>query len=97
MNYVAGFLFNPELNRVLLVKKSKPAWQVGALNAIGGKIENGETRQAAMVREFEEETGVRTIIETWKFFATLEVKDGGGTVHFAAGSSDPFSGGNPAL
>ena len=57
--YVAGFAFNMDGDRVLLVLKKKPAWQNGRLNAIGGKIEANESPLQAMVREFREETDVQ--------------------------------------
>ena len=41
--YVAGFLFSYDLKRVALIQKTKPAWQAGRHNAVGGKIEEGET------------------------------------------------------
>lgn len=56
--YVVGFLFNTDLD-VLLIRKNRPEWQAGKLNGIGGKIEDGEEPLEAMVREFEEEAGVR--------------------------------------
>lgn len=69
MHYVAGFLFNKRLSQVALIKKSKPEWQKGKLNAIGGKIETGETATQAMTREFNEETGCYVV--GWELFATL--------------------------
>lgn len=54
--YVAGFLFDSALHNVLLIEKQKPEWQVGMLNAIGGKIEGDELPMDAMDREFQEET-----------------------------------------
>lgn len=56
--YVAGFLFHPDGGTVVLIEKTKPAWQQGLLNGVGGKIEYGETPAEAMRREFREETGV---------------------------------------
>lgn len=64
-NYVCGFLFYSD--EVLLVKKSKPLWQSGLLNGIGGKVENYETFDQCMHREFEEETGIKA---RFSFFAT---------------------------
>lgn len=61
--YVLGFLFTPNYDKVVLIKKNKPAWQSGFLNGVGGKIERGETELAAIIREFEEETGMR--ITNW--------------------------------
>lgn len=78
--YCAGFLFGPYLADVALIRKAKPAWQRGKLNGIGGKVEPGETPHDAMVREFEEEAGVRvprwTLIRTERFEAAV--------VHFFA-------------
>ena len=52
--YVVGFMFSEE------ILKNKPDWQAGRLNGVGGKVEPNEYPDQAMVREFEEETGVRT-------------------------------------
>lgn len=59
MNYVLGFMFDWNAEHVVLIQKTKPKWQEGLLNGVGGKIEEGETPYEAMVREFEEETGVK--------------------------------------
>jgi len=63
--YVAGFLFNNEMTKVALVKKSKPEFLAGKLNAIGGKVNEGESYPIAMSREFSEETGV--LIREWNW------------------------------
>lgn len=67
--YVAGLAFSPDLQHVALIQKKRPDWQAGKLNGIGGHIEPGETPLAAMIREFEEETGVRE--ENWREFGEL--------------------------
>ena len=41
--YVTGFLFNDELDRVVLIHKNRPKWQSGMYNGVGGKIEIFET------------------------------------------------------
>ena len=79
--YVVGFLFSDERNRIALILKSRPEWQAGLWNGIGGKIETFKARTAggqdvlreesplmAMVREFKEETGVE--LYEWEHFAT---------------------------
>jgi 8-oxo-dGTP diphosphatase len=66
--YVAGLLFTPDEAQVLLIQKHKPDWQRGRFNAIGGKIEEGETPGNAMFREFMEETGCEA---QWDLFAVL--------------------------
>lgn len=71
--YVLGIATDPAHAGVLLVLKNRPDWQAGLLNGIGGKIESGETPDQAIVREFYEETGIRTDFTdeedapTWKF------------------------------
>lgn len=70
--YVAGFLFQEDYSQVALVRKKRPTWQKGFLNAIGGLVERGETLHQAMVREFEEETGLR--VDDWKGVCCLEGK-----------------------
>lgn len=64
--YVLGFMFDEERQKVLLVEKSAPRWQAGKYNGVGGKIESGESPPEAMAREFLEETGIATEPEDWK-------------------------------
>lgn len=70
--YVVGFAFD-ETNRVALILKERPPWQKGLFNGIGGKIEEDETPLDAMIREFDEETGV--LISDWQLYATLLYPD----------------------
>ena len=70
IEYVLGFLFNPKMDRVVLIKKEKPDWQRGMWNGIGGKVDPGETHRHAMIREFEEETGLR--VEDWRYFGQMQ-------------------------
>ncbi len=72
--YVAGFLFDREAENILLIEKRKPEWQAGRMNAIGGKIEDGETPEEAMCREFKEETSYKSPI-SWKNFCLLNGPD----------------------
>lgn len=74
MNYVVGFAFNNLYTRVLLINKTKPEWQAGKLNGVGGKIESSELAEMAMVREFKEETGVVTLTSVWRRFAILTIE-----------------------
>lgn len=67
--YVVGFMFDQRMTSVVLIRKLKPAWQVGMLNGVGGKVNPGEADRVAMVREFREEAGVH--FEDWKKFATI--------------------------
>ncbi len=64
-----GFLFDSALENVALIEKKRPDWQAGCFNGIGGKIEPGETPEAAIGREFLEEAGLDNI--AWMKFAVL--------------------------
>lgn len=75
---VVGFLFDPTMKYVVLIKKTKPEAQKGLLNGVGGKIEPGELPEVAMRREFREETGLD--ITNWRPFAEME--DSYWKVHF---------------
>jgi 8-oxo-dGTP diphosphatase len=70
-NYVVGFMFDGEMRRVALIRKEKPAWQRGKLNGIGGKVEDGETPEAAMAREFKEEARYPFLPPLWKHFCAM--------------------------
>lgn len=71
--YVVGFRIDPESNKVLLIEKQKPEWQKGLWNGIGGKIEPGEAPAKAMIREFQEETGM--LVEDWEHTVQLLGRD----------------------
>jgi len=88
-HYVVGFLFNWKQDRVVLIRKTKPDWQAGKLNGVGGKIELGETPYEAMAREFQEETGVAIDPSFWIYVAVMangtRIKQGDVYLHvFAA-------------
>lgn len=68
--YVAGFVFDLFGDRVILIKKLKPCWQLNFFNAVGGKIEIGETPLQSMIRECKEEIDLD--ITTWGNFAELK-------------------------
>jgi 8-oxo-dGTP diphosphatase len=74
-SYVVGFMMNSEMTQVVLIRKNRPAAQVGKLNGVGGKVEQGETPLEAMTREFREETGMET--SGWKLFSIYNGGDMG--------------------
>lgn len=64
--YVLALLFTPERDRVVLMHKTRPAWQAGRVNALGGKLHAGETPHVAARREVHEEAGVD--VTAWEEF-----------------------------
>lgn len=79
--YVCGFGFDVTRSEVLLIWKQRPEWQRGKLNGIGGHIEDFDVDvRSAMVREFQEETGLDTKPEDWSEF--VQVYDDAWRVHF---------------
>jgi len=78
--YVVGFRFSGDLQSVVLILKTHPEWQAGRYNGVGGHIEDGETPEQTMKREYLEETG--TTEANWKLFNTLYGKDGNFSVDF---------------
>jgi 8-oxo-dGTP diphosphatase len=76
---VVGFMFYGE--RVLLVRKTRPAWQSGLWNGVGGVVEKNETSLHAMTREFNEEVGHLTLPGDWTHYCT-EHEPFGAVVHF---------------
>ncbi len=69
--YVLGFMFNEEKDKVLLIHKNRPDYQAGKLNGIGGQMEEFDNNNSlhAMIREFKEETGL--YIDKWEKFCEL--------------------------
>ena len=72
--YVVGFAFKNE--KVLLIRKLKPAWQAGFLNGVGGKCEGNENIYVAMEREFHEEVGVIIPRANWRLFCITSARNG---------------------
>jgi len=76
-NYVLAFMVDATKNQILLIKKKRPAFQAGKMNGIGGKIEGDETPVEAIIREVEEETGLKTTEYEWANFGEMRLPDGG--------------------
>lgn len=57
-NYVLALLFTADRRQVVLMRRTRPAWQAGRVNALGGKIVEGELARDAARREVREECGV---------------------------------------
>jgi 8-oxo-dGTP diphosphatase len=73
--YVLGFVFDRSYCDVLLLERTKADWQMGMLNGLGGKIEDGEIPEAAMGREFVEETRDCGLRPGWTVFGRLSGKN----------------------
>lgn len=69
--FVVGFVFSPDLRTVILLRKTRPEWQAGKLNGMGGRVELGETYLQAMHREGQEESGMDW---PWEHFATMRCR-----------------------
>jgi 8-oxo-dGTP diphosphatase len=64
--YVLALLFTEDRARVVLMHKTRPAWQAGRVNALGGKLLAGESARDAARREVREEAGVD--VAAWEEF-----------------------------
>lgn len=56
--YVLALLFTADRRQIVLMEKTRPAWQQGRVNALGGKLRAGESAEDAARREVREEAGV---------------------------------------
>lgn len=89
MDYTVGFAFNKELDKVLLLlKKRGPPDLVGAFNGPGGRVHSGETLVRCMVREFTEETGIKTTESDWVQCHIVHKPNGDTVSYFATDKLD---------
>ena len=70
--YTLALLFTPDRARVVLMRKTRPAWQAGRVNALGGKLAPGESAADAAARETREEAGVDVPAAAWEEFLVWE-------------------------
>lgn len=76
--YTLGFIFTSDFSSVLLIHKMSPPWQIGKVNGIGGKTEEGESSRACIKREVREETALN--IPKNSFELVGKIQESGGQV-----------------
>ena len=52
--------------------KTKPEWQAGKINGLGGKVEEGEEASTCIQRELKEESGLIIEATAWTHVASLQ-------------------------
>ncbi|HEV2179460.1 MAG TPA: NUDIX domain-containing protein [Gemmatimonadaceae bacterium] len=82
--YVLALLFTADRRHVVLMEKTRPAWQQGRVNALGGKLRAGERAEDAARREVREEAGVD--VATWE--AVLVWRDAQYIMHVVRACDD---------
>lgn len=91
MRYVMGLMFANDLKGFLAIKK-KDGLFPGFVNGIGGKVAEGETPQAAMVRKAKEDASLTTV--GWTLFHKEQFENGNEVFYFALKSDTLFEGRN---
>ena len=66
VKYVLGFVLDNKMERIALIFKNRPDFLAGKWNALGGKVEEGETEKEAVKREVEEESGLVIEEKDWQ-------------------------------
>ena len=56
--YVLALLFTADRHEIVLLERTRPAWQQGRVNALGGKLRPAERAEEGARREVREEAGV---------------------------------------
>lgn len=91
MKSVSGFLVSPDYNKIVLIAKMRPAWQIGMFNGVGGKMDKGnETPTQAMSREFLEETGLLIPEDQWTLRIHCYYPDFDCDLYFFVAASDRY-------
>jgi 8-oxo-dGTP diphosphatase len=56
--FVLALLYSADRRQVVLMRRTRPAWQAGRVNALGGRLMAGESAATAARREVREECGI---------------------------------------
>ena len=56
--YILALLFTEDRKEVVLMRRTRPLWQAGRVNALGGRLRTEESPAHAARREVREESGV---------------------------------------
>ncbi|WP_166243038.1 NUDIX hydrolase [Paenibacillus turpanensis] len=75
MKYTLGLIRQD--TKVLLLNRENPPW-MGSWNGVGGKLEDGESPKASMLREIREETGLDLPDAIFKGIITWSTPEGEG-------------------
>jgi 8-oxo-dGTP diphosphatase len=73
--YVSMLMFSSDRTKVALITKKRPTFLEGKLCPVGGHVDDDETLANAAMREFEEETGVKTEASDWLDYAVCRGPD----------------------
>jgi 8-oxo-dGTP diphosphatase len=71
INSTLGFIYTPDYQYVLLIRKQKPVSHAGKLNGLGGKLEADESMRQCLSREVKEESLLDIDPESWQPIATM--------------------------
>ena len=82
INYTIGVYFDEKLEKIALILKKRPEWQKGKFNFPGGRIEENETPEECVAREFKEECCIYT--NKWEWIRIGEIKGEGYVVYILA-------------
>ena len=82
--FVLALLYSADRRQVVLMRRTRPVWQAGRVNALGGRLLQGEDAAAAARREVREECGVD--VPEWR--EVLVWEDAEYVMHVMRGASE---------
>jgi 8-oxo-dGTP diphosphatase len=82
--FVLALLYSLDHHQVVLMRRTRPSWQAGRVNGLGGRLMPGETAAMAARREVREECGVD--VAEWR--EVLVWEDAEYVMHVLRGESE---------